>query len=143
MKNKLIQLIAAAALALGIFAAPVPAEAAPSYNKIIDVTYCWSLTTFGPNGCNAQWDSEPIQLIGGNNSGSAVWSNAGAGTYKFTNARNNLKMEWINPEPGINRVTYTGARYTGGGQNCYRGPMTADFTTNPDISGVWFGCIRP
>jgi hypothetical protein len=38
---------------------------------------------------------------------------------------------------------YTGTRYSGGGPDCYRGPMLADRATGPDLSGVWMGCIQP
>jgi hypothetical protein len=64
------------------------------------------------------------------------------GTYEFKRNRNEIVLRFVNPEPGIASVTYSGARYAGGGNNCYRGAMVADFTSDPDATGVWFGCIR-
>ena len=148
MKNKLLQLILGIALALGIFTAPAPAAAAPPpQTRIIDITFCWSVSTFGPNGCNAQAGSEPFSLIGNNTQGSIVYaigtSDAVTGTYRFTQARQNISFEFVNADPAVVRTTYTGSRYAGGGQNCYRGPMMADMVSEPDLTGVWFGCIRP
>jgi hypothetical protein len=132
------------ALAVAAFHAPAPAEAAPQ-QRIIDITYCWSLTTFGPNGCHSGWPTEPVTLIGGN-SGAAVLgfgtTDAVTGTFQFSNQKNNLVLSFANPDANTVSVTYSGARYQGGGPKCYRGPNVADFVTDPDLTGVWFGCLR-
>jgi len=147
MKTILFRIIAGLAMAIAAFSAPQTASAAPPVQRTINVTYCWTLTTFGPNGCNADWYAEPLVMTGSGNQGPVYYgfgtTGAMTGTYRFTNNRSRLVLTFNAPEPGLVSVVYTGARYAGGGQNCYRGPMLADRVTDPDLSGVWFGCILP
>jgi hypothetical protein len=139
MKITLFRLMAGIVTLFAMFGAPVEASAAA--NRVIPVTYCWSLTTFGPNACNSNWPTAPVLLTGGNNSGTAMGSGA-TGTYQFTNNKNKLTLTFVNPEANILNVQYVGNRYSGGGPNCYRGTMTADVAVGADATGVWFGCVQ-
>jgi hypothetical protein len=147
MKTQIFRIVAGLAMAIAAFSAPQTASAAPLVQRTINVTYCWTLTTFGPTGCNANWPTEPLVFTGSGNQGPLYYglgtTDAMTGTYKFTNNRNKLVLRFNAPEPGLVSVVYTGTRYAGGGPDCYRGPMLADRTTSPDLSGVWIGCIQP
>ena len=48
MKTMLFRIIAGLAMAIAAFSAPQTASAAPPVQRTINVTYCWTLTTFGP-----------------------------------------------------------------------------------------------
>jgi len=88
-----------------------------------------------------------MTFVGTARSGQALYapgtSDAMTGTYRFNASFTSLRIEFLNPQTGIARVSYSGTTYTGGGSNCYRGPNLADRTSGPDVTGVWFGCIRP
>lgn len=145
MTTKVLRLIAGLALAVAFFAAPNAASAAPT-TRTLDATFCWSLTSFGPGGCNSNWPADAITLIGSKTQGAAYYQYGTpyqvAGAYQFSSNGANLTLTFLNPEPGVASAVYTGARYSGGGKNCYRGTMRSDLVPDPDATGVWFGCVR-
>lgn len=147
MKTQLVRILAGLAMAIALFSGPQTASAAPLVQRTINVTYCWTLTTFGSNGCNSNWPTEPLVMTGSGNQGPIYYAPGTAyvmtGTYRFTGNRANLEIRFNNPEPGVASTVFTGSRYTGGGQYCYRGPMVADYVSSPDLRGVWIGCILP
>ncbi len=147
MKKNLFRILAGLAMAITAIGAPQAASAAPLANANLRMTYCWSLSSFGPTGCNARWPTSGVTLVGGGSQGPAVYgigtTNAVTGTFAYSNSGNDLVIRFANPSPSVVSAVYTGTRYIGTGTDCFRGPMTAVRVTGPAMNGVWFGCIVP
>ena len=97
MKTQLVRILAGLAMAIAIFSAPQTASAAPLVQRTINVTYCWTLTTFGPNGCNANWPTEPLVFTGNGNQGPLYYglgtSDAMTGTWEGSAKINDPKPD--------------------------------------------------